>query len=191
MKKIIIITLIALASITASAQPRAMGIRFGASDIDASYQHEINSKQFIELDLGMDMGYNLNGHPGAKAAFTYNFIWAHPAWTAEGCWSLYVGPGLAVGFVDDIVPYEIAGDIKGYYDNGWMVSVAAQVGCEYIFEFPLALAIDIRPYFGIHMNDGTLKDPLTGTRVSFGNKTGFYDNGLLGFIPSISVRYRF
>ena len=191
MKKIIVTLLLALAATAASAQPRAMGIRFGAADIDASYQHEINSKQFLEVDLGLDMGYNLNGHPGAKAAFTYNFIWAHPAWTALGCWSLYAGPGLAVGFTDDIVPYELGGDIKGYYDNGWMVAIAAQVGLEYMFEFPLALAIDVRPYFGIHSNDGRLKDPISGTHIKFDGKTGFYDNGLLGFIPSISVRYRF
>lgn len=191
MKKIILISLMALTATLASAQPRAMGIRFGASDVDASYQHTINSKQFMEVDLGLDLGYNLNGHPGAKAAFTYNFIWARPAWTADGCWNLYAGPGLAVGFTDDIVPYEFNGNIKGYYDNGWMVAVAAQVGIEYLFDFPLALAIDVRPYFGIHINDGRLKDPLTGTRVNFGSRTGFYDNGMLGFIPSISVRYRF
>jgi hypothetical protein len=191
MKKTIVIMLLALTATVAAAQPRAMGIRFGAADIDASYQHEINSKQFLEVDLGLDMGYNLNGHPGAKAAFTYNFIWAHPAWTALGCWSLYAGPGIAVGFTDDMVPYELEGSIKGYYDNGWMVAVAAQVGLEYMFEFPLALAIDVRPYFGIHSNNGRLKDPISGTNIKFDGKTGFYDNGLLGFIPSISVRYRF
>lgn len=191
MKKIIAIIFLVLAAAAASAQPRTMGIRLGASDIDASYQHDINSRQFVELDLGLDLGYNMNGHPGAKAAFTYNFIWSRPAWTAEGCWNLYAGPGLAIGFTDDMVPYEYDGNITGCYDNGLMVAAAVQVGLEYLFDFPLALAIDVRPYFGIHVNDGRFKEPLTGARVNLGSNTGFYDNGLLGFIPSISVRYRF
>lgn len=191
MKKLMITALLALAAITATAQPKAMGIRFGASDFDASYEHDINSRQFIECDLGLDLGYNLNGNPGIKAAFTYNFVWARPAWTAKGAWGLYAGPGLAIGFVDDIVPYETDNAIRGYYDNGWMAAVAVQVGIEYVFDFPLILALDIRPYFGVHINDGRLRDPESGTRINFGSKTGFYDNGMLGFIPSIAIRYRF
>lgn len=192
MKKLLFITIIGLLTAASSfAQPRAMGARAGATGFEASYQHSMNTKQFIECDLGLDFGYNANGRPGVKATATYNFIWARPAWTAKGTWSLYAGPGLSVGFVDDIVPYEISGDIRGYNDNGFEVAVAAQVGLEYMFDFPLVLAVDIRPYFGIHMNDGHFNEPLTGTRVHYGSKTGFYDNGVLGFIPSIAVRYRF
>lgn len=192
MKKLLFITIIGLLTAASSfAQPRAMGARAGATGFEASYQHSMNTKQFIECDLGLDFGYNANGRPGVKATATYNFIWARPAWTAKGTWNLYAGPGLSVGFVDDIVPYETSGDIRGYNDNGFEVAVAAQVGLEYMFDFPLILAVDIRPYFGIHMNDGHFNDPITGTRVHYGSKTGFYDNGVLGFIPSIAVRYRF
>lgn len=192
MKKLLFITIIGLLTAASSfAQPRAMGARAGATGFEASYQHSMNTKQFIECDLGLDFGYNANGRPGVKGTATYNFIWARPAWTAKGTWNLYAGTGLSVGFVDDIVPYEISGDIRGYNDNGFEVAVAAQVGLEYMFDFPLILAVDIRPYFGIHMNDGHFNEPLTGTRVHYGSKTGFYDNGVLGFIPSIAIRYRF
>lgn len=191
MKKIITIIFLILTATATDAQPRTMGIRFGATGLEASYEHRINSKRFVQCDLGLDYGYNLNGNVGAKIAATYNFILARPTWTTAGCWEFYMGPGIAVGFTDDIVPYQTGRDIRGYYDSGLMVALAVQAGVEYMFDFPLALAIDVRPYFGVHVNDGLLKDPHTGTRVRFGSKTGFYDNGLLGFVPSISVRYRF
>jgi hypothetical protein len=184
-----IITL--LVCLTINAQPRGMGLRLGASGIEASYQHKTHSKEFIQIDFGMDLGYNVNGRPGAKAAFTYDFIWAEPAWTARGTWSLYSGPGITAGFVDDIVPYDIDGDIKGFHDNGLMIGAHIDIGLEYTFNVPISIALNVRPCFGIHFNDGKMTVPCTDIRVDYGYKTGFYDNGLLGFVPSVAVRYRF
>ena len=53
-----------LACLTISAQPRGMGIRLGASGIEASYLHRTHSKEFIQAVFGMDLGYNVNGRPG-------------------------------------------------------------------------------------------------------------------------------
>ena len=72
-----------------------------------------------------------------------------------------------------------------------MIAAAGHVGLEYTFDFPLQLCIDLRPCFGIHVNDGKFYDKETGIRVDYGGKVGFYDNGLLGFAPSLSVRYCF
>ena len=41
------------------------------------------------------------------------------------------------------------------------------------------------------MNEGRIKLPGTDMYADYKGKAGFYDNGLLGFIPSISIRYRF
>ena len=184
-----------LAALTACiglySQPRGMGLRLGATGAEASYQHTTTSKAFIEVDFGMDLGYNVNGRAGAKASFTYDFIWAEPAWTARGVWSLYSGPGATIGYVDDIVPYEIDGNIKGYNDNGFMLGAHVDIGLEYTFNVPISVALNVRPCFGIHINDGKFSLPGTGSRVDYGQKVGFYDNGLLGFIPSIALRYRF
>lgn len=174
-----------------NAQPRGMGLRFGATGLEASYQHGINTRQFVQGDLGMDFGYNANGRPGIKCTATYNFIWARPAWTPKGTWSLYSGPGIALGFADDIVPYEIDGNISGYNDNGFMAGVVLNIGLEYTFEIPVSISLDVRPCFGVHINDGRLRLPATGLTVDYGSKAGFYDNGLLGFAPSLSIRYRF
>ena len=174
-----------------NAQPRGRGLRLGASGIEASYQHRTYSKEFIQVDLGMDLGYNMNGRPGVKAAVTYNFIWAEPAWTAKGTWSIYSGPGVTLGFVDDMAPYEIDSKMGGYQDNGFMIGAHVDVGIEYTFKIPLSFALNVRPCFGIHINDGKFRIPETGIRVNYGGKTGFYDNGVLGFIPSLALRYRF
>lgn len=192
MRRIILTISILLGSVlVAAAQPRALGVRIGATGLDVSYEHSMNKAQFIEGNLGLDFGYNANGRAGIKANATYNFIWARPAWTQKGTWALYAGPGLSLGFVDDMVPYQIGTVITGYNDNGFMIGLAAQVGIEYTFDFPLQLAIDLRPCFGLHVNDGRFRIPEQNRYVSYESKVGFYDNGLLGFAPSIAVRYRF
>lgn len=191
MKRLTFIIILSVLAACAYAQPRAMGLRVGATGLEASYEHSMSPVQFIQGDLGMDFGYNANGRPGVRATAVYNFIWARPNWTTQGSWAIYAGPGLSLGFVDDQVPYEIGNAIIGHYDNGFMIGVVGQVGVEYTFRFPLQLALDVRPCFGLHVNDGKFRDRETGLTVNYGGKTGFYDNGLLGFVPSLSIRYCF
>lgn len=189
MKRIILSAAIAvMAVISAAAQPRAVGARLGASGFEASYQHTLGSN-FIEADLGLDY----LGRPGFKAEALYNFVFARPAWTDRGSWGLYAGPGLALGYVSDLVSRTVKGTsidgpdgsltvipdvtVKGVH-YGFMMAVTGQVGLEYTFWFPLQLSVDIRPYIGLHI-------------AGDGNGTGFYNNGLFGFIPTVSARYRF
>ena len=157
------------------AQPRAAGLRIGATGLDASYQHELNKMTFLQGDLGMDFGSSAEAAVGFKVTGTYNIVWARPAWTDMGTWALYVGPGVTLGYVGDKGTYK-DGPIKvRVRDHGFMFAIAAQAGIEYNFDFPLQLSADIRPYIGLHV----------------GQKAGFYDRGLLGLIPTFSARYRF
>lgn len=127
MKKIILSVALVLGfAIAATAQPRALGARVGYG-VDLSYQHTIKDANFIEADLGLGDFAFLN------LAATYNFMIANPAWTDEGKWGFYAGPGVALG----------AG--SGVFNVG----VAGQVGLEYTFEFPLQLSLDIRPQLGL------------------------------------------
>ena len=170
--------------------PESAGLRLGATGLEVSYNHSLSSTRFIQADLGLDFGYNVSGTPGIKATAIYNWIWARPAWTETGRWALYAGGGLSLGYVEDAVPYSVADLlITGIYDPGFMIAAAAQVGISYTFDFPLQLELDIRPYFGIHCNDGKVR--MGDVEYDYGGKTGFYDNGLMGFIPSISARYMF
>ena len=126
MKKIILVAALVLGfTVAASAQPRAVGIRF-AYGAELSYQHNMGA-DFIEADLGLGNFQYLN------IAATYNFMIAQPNWTDRGDWGFYAGPGVALGAGKDI----------------FNVGVAGQVGLEYSFWFPLQLSIDIRPQLGL------------------------------------------
>lgn len=196
MKKILLAIIIAATAISAYAQPRAAGLRVGVSGFEADYQHTfVNNDQFLEGTFGVDFGYNINGEPGVKAAATYNFIWAHPAWTNKGSWALYAGPGVAIGYVNDNTAWkgadgniQISGEI-----NGFMLGICGQVGLEYTFWFPLQLSVDLRPVVGLHVSESyRVNNPIEPSKpFIYKSQAGFYDNGLLGLVPSISVRYRF
>ena len=126
MKKIILAAAMVLGfAVAASAQPRAIGARLGYG-FDLSYQHTVG-ENFIEADLGLASFALLN------VAATYNFVVAKPAWTAQGEWGVYVGPGAALA----------AGN------KTFCVGAACQVGLEYTFDFPLQLSVDIRPQIGL------------------------------------------
>lgn len=170
--------------------PRTMGFRVGVSAFEASYQHVFRKDQFLQGDFGVDFGYNVNGRPGIRATAIYNFVWARPAWSHRGFWAIYYGPGLSLGYVNDIVSYKIGEEVrytpKQKGSNGFMLGIAAQVGVEYTLDFPLSIALEMRPVFGMHVNQKVeLGD------MHFNGKVGFYDNGMLGFVPGIAVRYRF
>ena len=190
-----LLALLVLLPFAASARPlsdsapRSMGFRIGVTGFDVTYQHSFNRNQFLQGDFGIDFGYNVNGNPGGRATAIYNFIWARPAWTHKGSWGLYAGPGITLGYVNDAVHYKIGEEIVSpgnEGDGGFMLAFAVQVGLEYNFDFPLAMALEIRHCFGMHANDGV--------RIgehNYGGRVGFYDNGLLGFVPTFALRYRF
>lgn len=157
MKKIIIAAalLIGLAFAT-SAQPRAAGMRLGYS-LEASYQHNLGTNNFIEANIGAFR------YQGLQASAVYNFMIVQPMWTSRGEWGIYAGPGLALGT-----------GFGNYYKLN--IDIAAQIGLEYTFWFPLQLSVDLRPQFGVFI----------------GNDTRFHGEGAWGgVIPTLSARYRF
>lgn len=191
MKKFLMIAALALGvSAAAMAQPRAIGGRLGATGLEASYEHTLGGSNFVEVNAGLDYFYGV----GAKAAATYNFMVAQPNWTDRGEWGVYVGPGLTTGWVGDTVKYKYneGGVTYNYTDwgRGFMFGLAAQVGLEYTFWFPLQLSVDIRPYIGMHIWNGEIHND-GSVKVNTEKKIGFYETGLYGFIPTLSVRYRF
>lgn len=192
MKKILLTLILAAAATATFAQPKAMGIRTGISGLEAAYEHNINRNQYIEANFGIDFGYNANGKPGVKATAIYDFVWAHPAWTNKGSWALYAGPGITMGYVNDNVHYKVDKEVLHYDDDGFMLGVCVQVGLEYTFWFPLQLSVDLRPVVGMHVNNEyKVQSPIDPDVTYNGARTGFYDNGLLGFAPTISVKYKF
>lgn len=127
MKKIILIAAMVLGfAVAATAQPRALGVRGTLGGAQVSYQHNLGDSNFIDAGIGLyDTAFSVNG--------IYNFMLATPAWTNQGTWGIYAGPGATVGLGTD------------YFD----VAVAGEIGLEYTFEFPLQLSIDVRPQIGL------------------------------------------
>ena len=62
------------------------------------------------------------------------------------------------------------------FGHNFNFAIQGQVGLEYTFWFPLQLAIDLKPQIGFWAGHGN---------------AGFFTEGLYGFAPSLSVRYRF
>lgn len=177
MRKLIISIILLMGMMLYSfAQPRSIGTLVGATGAKVSYQHSLNADQFISIDAGVDLGYNASGHLGAKVTGAYNFIWARPKWTTKGSWNIYAGPGISAGWVEDRGVIKIGEERANTFSKGFMIAAVGQVGIEYNFSFPLQLSLEVRPSIGIHMIEKSIS---------------FYDNGFLGFIPALGIRYNF
>ena len=143
MKKtlLIVIALLGL-SLAAVAQPKAIGVRGGLFGLD--FNGEISYEQwsglfdndydFVEVDLGVF------GGNGFKATALYNFTFAQPEFTDRGEWAFYAGPGVAVGYGTGV-------NKEDQVKSAPFLGLAAQLGLEYTFWFPLQVSVDFRPSF--------------------------------------------
>ncbi len=110
----------------------------------------------------MEIDLGLGFVGGLQLNGAYNFMIAQPEWTTKGEWGFYAGPSVGAAYL--------------WYVNGGSITVGGQLGLEYTFDFPLQLSVDIRPQIGA---------------LFYSGYAGFYMGGLFGFIPCLSVRYRF
>jgi len=193
MKKIFATLVLALAvAVSAFAQPKAIGGRFGYSGLDVDYQHYLGNPNFLQVNAGLDY----IGAFGGRGSVLYNITFAQPNWTSRGDWAWYAGAGLSAGWVYDYGnkrTWEVAGNKVVDWaraGRGFMFSIPVQVGLSYTFWFPLQLSVDIRPYLGIHSTNEVYYDG-EGTRVTGDRITGFYNTGLWGLAPTLSVHYAF
>lgn len=134
-KKIfLIVSMAVLAICTAAAQPRAIGGRLGYG-LDVSYQHNVGRNK-VTLDVGLPW------FSGLEAVATHDWVIPVHSWSGRGAWNWYPGVGLGIG-----------GDFYGHrYNNtihSFFVGVAGRFGFEYQFWFPMTIAVDWRPVFGI------------------------------------------
>ena len=131
MKKYLLIAVLAVASLAAYAQPRAIGGRLGYG-AEVSYQHGFGESNMLEVEVGVP------GFYGLEAACTYDWIDPFNApvpWDNKGEWHWYMGVGGAGG--------AFFGANAGY------VGVAGHIGIEYDFWFPFQLSLDWRPTIGV------------------------------------------
>ena len=194
MKKILFVAMLAVVSVMAYAQPRAIGGRLGAFN-GFSYEHGIGENNMIEIELG----YSIDGRSDfwtkaggstlhnnmwgstVQAAATYDWIDPFGAtfpWEHKGEWHWYMGAGLAGGFGWRGYTFVPGTGYVGGNGNWGFLGAAGRVGVEYDFWFPLQLSIDWRPTLGAAMWD---------------NNAGGVQSGLYWEMTclALGVRYKF
>lgn len=143
-RKVILAAMFTVSALTASAQPRALGVRM-STEYQVSYEHGIGSSgDFLEVDMGYELIQLVN------LAAAYDFMIARPQWTSKGEWGVYAGPAVKIG-----------GAGLGFY-----LALGAQVGLEYTFDFPLQISLDMRPTVGAAFVNGSVS--FYGGGVIFG-----------------------
>ena len=167
MKKILFVAVLALASITAYAQPRAIGANLGGS-LGFSYQHGFGEANMLDVSVYTPIAIGQGQVWGLSGIVTYDWIDPFNApvpWDNKGEWHWYMGVGGAV--------CAVFGANVGY------VGVAGHIGIEYDFWFPFQLSLDWRPVIGVGIASAN-----GATGVGF-NTGGLYEGITLG------VRYKF
>ena len=162
MKKFLFVAVLALASVMAYAQPRAIGVNLGGN-LGFSYQHGFGESNMLDIDVHTGIWGAAAGWWGVGAHITYDWIdpfGATVPWNEKGEWHWYMGVGGSGGI------YNFAPD--------WYVGVAGHVGIEYDFWFPFQLSLDWRPCIGV-----------SNTSPYWFNVAGLYHGITLG------VRYKF
>ena len=138
MKKFLFVAVLAMASIMAYAQPRAIGARLGYG-AEFSYEHGLGSGNMVSLEVGAPAFSTI------EAACTYDWIdpfGATVPWNEKGEWHWYMGVGGAVQWSWRAM-------------NAGFVGACGRFGIEYDFWFPLQLSLDFRPTLGVMLgSDG-------------------------------------
>ena len=162
MKKFLFVALLAIASISAYAQPRAIGANIGGN-IGFSYQHGFGETNMLDIDVHTNLFHAVVGWWGVGTHVTYDWIDPFGAtfpWDNKGEWHWFMGVGGA-------------GGLYGFAPI-WYAGVAGHIGFEYDFWFPLQLSLDWRPCIGV-----------TNAYANWFNVGGLYEGITLG------VRYKF
>ena len=136
MKKILFVAMLAVVSVMAYAQPRAIGGRIGYG-LEFSYQHALGTANMVQLEVGVPAFARI------EAACTYDWIDPFNApvpWNEKGEWHWYMGVGGALG--------------AAYNFQAGYVGAVGRIGIEYDFWFPLQLSLDFRPMLGVAFGDG-------------------------------------
>ena len=195
MKKFLFVAVLALASVMAYAQPRAIGVRLGEFD-GVSYQHGFGDNNMLEIEAGFNWGswfgnsmvfwengnaYHMYGH-NVQLAVTYDWIDPFGATfpsLPKGEFHWYLGVGAAGGYGWYGWAYEHGTGVYVGGDGNWGFAAAAgRVGVEYDFWFPLQLSLDFRPTLGTGLYDAG----------NLGTQAGLYYD-VLGLC--LGVRYKF
>ena len=136
MKKYLFLLILTLYGLHTSAQTtkHAVGLYLGGSSIDLQYQYHLNTKNFLDFNLGL---FNLNDGFYASGIYNWN-LQAWNDWTPElGTWKLYAGVGAGVGYTN-------------YHDyDGGFIGAVGNLGFGVTLKTPWTIALNYRPMVAI------------------------------------------
>jgi len=147
-------------SFTSNAQrmsKNALGLRFGGdtenSGFEISYQRKLSEGNRFEVDLGW-RNNNHDNYDAFKLTGLYEWVW-----TIDGGFNWFVGAGAGIGNYSYNDYYH-----KGHYysEDDLFATLSGDIGIEYNFDFPLQIALDLRPeiYFGDYYHDDDFRSNL-------------------------------
>lgn len=160
MRKYLFIAVLALASVMAYAQPRAIGVRLGSFN-GISYEHGFGDGNMLEVEAGWGFGNRItvwdkdnrdlvyrHWMNNFQAGITYDWIdpfgATFPA-MPKGEWHWYLGAGISGGYgwwtADKFFGWE-------WRNSVGFIGATGRVGVEYDFWFPLQISLDWRPTVG-------------------------------------------
>lgn len=148
MKKVLLVSCIALFGVAAQAQnsisKNALGLRFGDNDgvgAEISYQRLLSDDNRLEVDLGWRSS---NNYDAVKATGVYQWFW-----NIDGGFYWYAGVGGGIGSWS----YDYKYGNNHYKENDLFLFASGQVGIEYNFDIPIQVALDFKPEFYLLNND--------------------------------------
>ncbi len=155
------------------AQTKAVGASFSIMGAGLSYEHYIETDEFISLDLYLDADdfmWLRADHPGASLSLSWNMVFAEKTSDYGNKVTFFAGPGIMAGYVTDLnnIPGAAFG-LKG------------RLGMECRFKRPVTLSASFSPVIGCH---------ITSSNADI--RMRLYKSGLLQLIiPEIGIKYSF
>jgi hypothetical protein len=140
MRRIIFALMFIFASNIVNAQisDHAIGLRLGGGGglgTEISYQHGLTNANRLEFDLGL---HNGNHYDAWGLAGIYQWVWK-----IDGGFNWYAGAGGKIGSLRR----------DSSTKDGLLVSVAGNVGIEYVFPVGIQISLDARPELELTDNE--------------------------------------
>ena len=156
-----------------NAQPKAVSSIWSLGGIGLGYEHNIDEKNFFQVDLKADISEIIMGKvwtPGACASFTYNIYFASSDTRDNFRIMYFAGPGAVLGWARD-----------RNMPEGCVFGIKGRVGLEALFERNISISACFAPTVGMHFSK---RYDTVHMRL--------YRNGLIyGFLPEIGIKYSF
>lgn len=156
-----------------NAQSKALGLAFSPIGVGLSYEHHVESDNFLTLDLGIDADdymWSRSEHLGGSLSLVWNIVFAERKSQYDNVVRFFAGPGVMAGYVTDM------GNV-----TGTAFGMKGRIGMECKFQRSIVLSASLSPILGCHL---TTKNEEIRMRL--------YKSGLLQtIIPEIGIKYAF